>query len=109
MDKIPRPPLSALIDHIDHIAKVAGVDHVASFGFRWCERAVTRRTRFAADLPKITQALLDRGYSAEDCRKILGGNLLRVFREVEAVSKELQAANRPRITEKQPFDKPVKQ
>ena len=58
-----------------------------------------------ADLPKITAALMARGYSAEDCRKILGGNLLRVFREVEAVSKQLQAENRPRITEKQPFEK----
>ena len=37
-----------------------------------------------ADLPKITAALMARGYSAEDCRKILGGNLLRVFKEVEA-------------------------
>jgi membrane dipeptidase len=36
-------------------------------------------------LPKITEALMARGYSAEDCRKILGGNLLRVFREVEQV------------------------
>ena len=40
----------------------------------------------AADLPKITQALLDRGYNADDIQKILGGNLLRVFREVERVS-----------------------
>jgi membrane dipeptidase len=46
-----------------------------------------------------------RGYTAEDCRKILGGNLLRVFREVEEVAKQLQAENRPRITDKQPFDK----
>ena len=61
-----------------------------------------------ADLPKITAALIARGYSAEDCRKILGGNLLRVFREVEAVSKELQAESRPKITDKQPFDKPKK-
>ena len=59
----------------------------------------------AADLPRITEALMARGYSAEDCRKILGGNLLRVFREVEAVAKELQAENRPRIRDKQPFDK----
>jgi membrane dipeptidase len=51
---------------------------------------------------------MERGYSAEDCRKILGGNLLRVFREVEGVSKQLQAQNRPRITEKQPFEKPQK-
>jgi membrane dipeptidase len=49
-----------------------------------------------------------RGYSAEDCRKILGGNLLRVFREVEQVAKGLQAENRPRIIDKQPFDKPQK-
>jgi membrane dipeptidase len=48
---------------------------------------------------------MERGYSAEDCRKILGGNLLRVFREVEQVAKELQAENRPRITDKQPFEK----
>jgi len=44
-----------------------------------------------ADLPKITAALLARGYSAEDCHKILGGNLLRVFREVERVSRQIQA------------------
>jgi membrane dipeptidase len=44
----------------------------------------------AADLPKITQGLLDRGYSAGDIKKILGGNILRVFREVETVSRELQ-------------------
>ena len=45
----------------------------------------------AADLPKITQALLDRGYSEKDIHKILGGNLLRVFGEVERVSREMQA------------------
>jgi membrane dipeptidase len=44
----------------------------------------------AADLPKITQGLLDRGYSAEDIHKILGGNVLRVFAEVERVSREIQ-------------------
>jgi membrane dipeptidase len=44
-------------------------------------------------LPKITQALLERGYSADDIHKILGGNLMRVFREVEGVSREMQAAS----------------
>jgi membrane dipeptidase len=44
----------------------------------------------AADLPKITQGLLDRGYSPEDIHKILGGNVLRVFAEVERVSREMQ-------------------
>jgi membrane dipeptidase len=94
MDKIPRPPLSMLIDHIDHIAKVAGVDHVGlGSDFDGVSSQLPEGLDSPADLPKITQALLDRDYSAEDCRKILGGNLLRVFREVEAVSKELQTEN----------------
>ncbi len=106
-DRIPRPPLSALIDHIDHIAKVAGVDHVGiGSDFDGVDGQLPEGMDSVADLPKITAALMERGYSAEDCRKILGGNLLRVFREVEQVSKELQAESRPRITEKQPFDKP---
>jgi membrane dipeptidase len=105
-DKIPRPPLSMLIDHIDHIAKVAGVDHVGlGSDFDGVSGQLPEGLDSPADLPKITAALMERGYSAEDCRKILGGNLLRVFKEVEAVSKELQAEARPRITEKQPFEK----
>jgi membrane dipeptidase len=108
-DRIPRPPLSMLIDHIDHIAKVAGVDHVGlGSDFDGVSGQLPEGLNSPADLPKITEALLARGYSAEDCRKILGGNLLRVFREVESVSKELQAEDRPRITDKQPFDKPQK-
>src|SRR5579863_7034925 len=108
-DRIPRPPLSMLIDHIDHIAKVAGIDHVGlGSDFDGINGQLPEGIDSPADLPKITAALMERGYSAEDCRKILGGNLLRVFREVEQVSKDLQAESRPRITDKQPFDKPQK-
>ena len=90
--KIPRPPLKSLIDHVDHIAKVAGIDHVGlGSDFDGVAGATPAGIDSAADLPKITQALLDRGYSADDIRKILGGNILRVFRQVEAVSHELQA------------------
>jgi len=90
--KIPRPPLKSLIDHIDHIAKVAGVDHVGlGSDFDGVSGATPQGIDSAADLPKITQALLDRGYSAVDIRKILGGNILRVFREAEQVSKEMHA------------------
>ena len=93
MAKIPRPPLKSLIDHIDHIAKVAGIDHVGlGSDFDGVSGATPQGIDSAADLPKITQALLDRGYSAEDIKKILGGNLMRVFREVEGVSHEMQAA-----------------
>ncbi len=105
-DKIPRPPLSALIDQIDHVARVAGIDHVGlGSDFDGVDGQLPQGIDSAADLPKITAALVARGYSAADCDKLLGGNLLRVFREVEKVSKELQAENRPRITEKQPLDK----
>jgi membrane dipeptidase len=46
----------------------------------------------AADLPKISQALLDRGYSAADVRQILGGNLMRVLSDVEKVSRQMQTS-----------------
>jgi membrane dipeptidase len=105
-DRIPRPPLKELIDQIDHVAKVAGVDHVGlGSDFDGISGQLPQGIDSAADLPKITAALMERGYSAVDCRKILGGNLLRVFREVEQVAKELQAEDRPRITVKQPFEK----
>jgi membrane dipeptidase len=108
-DRIPRPPLSDLIDHIDHIAKVAGVDHVGlGSDFDGVTGQLPEGIDSPADIPKITAALMQRGYSPEDCRKILGGNLLRVFHEVEQVSRQLQAEDRPRITNKQPFDKPQK-
>jgi len=92
MAKIPRPPFKVLIDHIDHIAKVAGMDHVGlGSDFDGVSGATPQGMDSAADLPKITQALLDRGYGADDIKKILGGNLLRVFRQVETVSHELQS------------------
>jgi membrane dipeptidase len=89
--KLQRPPFKVLIDHIDHIAKVAGIDHVGlGSDFDGVSGATPQGMDSAADLPKITQALLDRGYSADDIKKILGGNILRVFRQVETVSREMQ-------------------
>ena len=91
--RISRPPLSSLIDHIDHVAKVAGIDHVGlGSDFDGVSGATPEGIDSAADLPKITQALVDRGYSADDIRKILGGNLLRVFGEAERVSREMQSS-----------------
>ncbi len=104
--KIPRPPFSILIDHIDHIAKVAGVDHVGLGSDFDGVDSLPEGLDTAADLPKITEALMARGFSAADCDKILGGNLLRVFRKVEAVSHQLQSEGRPRIRQHQPGEKP---
>jgi membrane dipeptidase len=99
MDRIPRPSFSLLIDHIDHIAKVAGIDHVGlGSDFDGVFGQLPEGIDSPADFPKISAALMERGYSADDCGKILGGNLMRVFREVEAVSRELQSESRPRIS-----------
>ncbi len=89
--RVPRPPLGSLIDHIDHIAKVAGIDHVGlGSDFDGVSGATPQGIDSAADLPKITQALLDRDYRADDIKKLLGGNVLRVLRQVEAVSHQMQ-------------------
>ncbi len=89
-NKIPRAPLRSLIDHIDHVARVAGVDHVGlgsdSSGTDYLPAGMDS----AADLPKITQALLERSYSPDDVKKILGGNMLRIFRDVERVGREMR-------------------
>ena len=89
--QFPRPPLKSLIDHIDHIAKVAGIDHVGLGSDFDGVTSLPEGIDSAADLPKITQALYQRGYTAEQIRKILGGNFLRVMREVEATAKRLQS------------------
>jgi membrane dipeptidase len=81
---MPLAPLSSLIEHFDHIAKVAGIDHVgvgSDFdGFPILPAGISS----AADLPKITAALVERGYTAKQLEKLLGGNLLRVFADVQA-------------------------
>ena len=105
LSKVPRPPLSVLIDQIDYIAKIAGIDHVGLGSDFDGIPATPQGLDSAADLPKITQALMARGYSAQDMDKILGGNFLRVFEKVEAVSRELQSATRLPVAQKQPGEK----
>jgi membrane dipeptidase len=90
--RLPRPPLESLIDHIDHVAKVAGVDHVGLGSDFDGVTSLPEGIDSVADLPRITEALLERGYTPEQVHKILGGNFMRVFREAERVSRELRAA-----------------
>jgi membrane dipeptidase len=80
--QIPPTPLAVLIDHIDHIARVAGVDHVALGSDFDGIFALPAQMEDVTALPRIAQALLERGYSDADIKKILGGNMLRVMQQV---------------------------
>jgi membrane dipeptidase len=89
--KLPRVEWTRIIDHIDHAVKVAGVDHVG-LGSDFDGANMPYGMEDATDLPKITEALLRKGYSETDVRKILGENTLRVMSEAERVSREMNAA-----------------
>lgn len=78
--------LEQVIDHIDHVAKIAGVDAVGIGSDYDGIGCVPTGLEDVSKYPNITRALLERGYSAGDIRKILGGNLLRVMRAAEKVS-----------------------
>jgi membrane dipeptidase len=80
--KLPKVTWERIIEHIDHAVKVAGVDHVG-LGSDFDGATMPIGMEDASKLPKITDALLKKGYSDADVTKILGGNLLRVMEAVE--------------------------
>ena len=84
---LPPLPISKLIDHIDHIVKVAGIDHVGIGADFDGANDMPEGARDVSMLPNITYELLKRGYSEQDIRKILGENFLRVFAEAERVAR----------------------
>lgn len=75
-----RPPLSLLIDHIDYIVKLAGVDHVGLGSDFDGIPSSTQQLNDVTDMPLIAKELVKRGYSEKDIQKILGGNFIRVFK-----------------------------
>jgi membrane dipeptidase len=80
---IPTGSIHNVVDHIEHIIQVAGIDHVGLGSDFDGINAVPRQLEDVSCYPLITQELLNRGYKKEQILKVLGGNLLRVFREVE--------------------------
>jgi len=86
--KLPRVDFRKIVEHIDHAVKVAGIDHVG-LGSDFDGANMPYGLEDATKLPKITEALLQKGYSEGDVKKILGENTLRVMSEVERVSHEL--------------------
>ena len=84
---LPPLPISKLIDHIDHIVKVAGIDHVGIGADFDGANDMPEGAQDVSMLPNITYELLKRGYSERDIRKVLGENLLRVMTEAERVAR----------------------
>jgi len=86
--KLPRVDYTRIIEHIDHAVKLVGAEHVG-LGSDFDGAMMPFGMEDASKLPKITEALLQKGYSEGDVQKILGENTLRVLTEVERVSRSL--------------------
>ena len=84
---LPPLPISKLIDHIDHIVKVAGIDHVGIGADFDGANDMPEGAQDVSMLPNITYELLKRGYSERDIIKVLGGNFLRAFAAAERVAR----------------------
>jgi membrane dipeptidase len=96
--KAPRKgTIKDVVDHIDQIVKVAGIDHVGIGSDFDGITSVPVGLEDVSTYPRLTQALLDRGYNETDIHKILGGNALRAFRRAGEVAAELQRTTRPEI------------
>ncbi len=83
LKRLPPVACARVVDHIDYIVKLIGVDHVGLGSDFDGTQAVPHDLSSVADLPNLTTELMRRGYSAADVEKILGGNMLRVMAEVE--------------------------
>ena len=82
LQRLPPVSVARIVDHIDHIVKLVGIDHVGIGSDFDGVQAVPADLKSVADLPNLTRELLKRGYSESDVDKILGGNMLRVMEEV---------------------------
>jgi membrane dipeptidase len=92
----PAPAVSwqKIVDHIDHVVRLAGADHVA-LGSDFDGAAMPEGMEDVTRLPRITEALLRKGYSEADVRKILGENLLRVMAQAERVAERVTRRMQP--------------
>jgi membrane dipeptidase len=88
---LPRVEWTKIIEHIDHAVKIAGIDHVG-LGSDFDGANMPFGMEDVTKLPHITNALLEKGYSEDDVKKILGENTLRVMADVERVNHEMTAA-----------------
>ena len=81
--RLPAVSVSRLVDHIDHVVKLVGIDHVGIGSDFDGVQSTLSDLADVSELPNLTSELLRRGYSAADIEKILGGNMLRVMEAME--------------------------
>ncbi len=93
--EIPRATLAQVADHIDHIRRVAGIDHVGIGSDFEGIGSTPEGLEDVSRYPALLEELVRRGYRQEEVRKVAGGNFLRVMREVEAVAARLQRERAP--------------
>ena len=88
--QLPKVSWERVVEHVDHAVRLVGPDHVG-LGSDFDGATMPEGLNDVSYLPRLTQALLDRGYREKDIKKILGGNTLRVLEEAERVAARLQA------------------
>src|SRR5215467_8938882 len=91
--RLPTPSFERIADHFDYVVKLVGVDHVGLGSDFDGVDSIPRGMEDASKLPNLVVELARRGYKEDDLVKILGGNVLRVMRQVEQVSREMQTAS----------------
>jgi membrane dipeptidase len=102
----PRATLAQVADHIDHVRKVAGIDHIGLGGDFDGISTVIEGLEDVSTYPDLTAELIRRGYTDEDIRKILGRNILRVMRRAEQVAAALQKTRGPSTATIEQLDGP---
>ncbi|AWL10721.1 Membrane dipeptidase [Saliniradius amylolyticus] len=90
----PYASLKRVLDHIDHVVELVGIDHVGiGSDYDGVGDSLPENLKDVSSYPNLVQGLIDRGYSDADIKKILSENTLRVWREVEAVAKQMQQSS----------------
>jgi membrane dipeptidase len=89
--RLPTPSYTTIADQIDHAVQVGGIDHVGLGSDFDGIDAAPKGMEDVSKLPDLVRELARRGYSEQDLKKILGGNLLRVMRQVERVGREIRS------------------
>jgi membrane dipeptidase len=91
----PRATVAQVADHVDHIRKVAGIDHIGMGGDFDGITEVVQGLEDVSTYPALTAELLKRGYSDDDIKKVIGLNVLRAWRQADRVAAELKTQRGP--------------